>query len=160
MKMRSATLPVLLVVLLSAANGQIPRAEIPAPAARSVITKRAASFMQSRLGQPEQMPEGRDPFVLPTLESLAPKQAARAIGSDKEMIVILSAQLAPTGSAVRDGESYLLFGQRKVKVGDRVPVVFESAQYELEIVEIDGGAFTVRLNKEEFTRPIKPGKNQ
>jgi hypothetical protein len=45
-------------------------------------------------------------------------------------------------------------------VGERVPIAFENAQYEVEITSIDGSTFTIRRNDEEFTRPIKPGKNQ
>jgi len=49
----------------------------------------------------------------------------------------------------------LVFGQKRVKAGGLLTITFEGNEYTLEIVSIAPPNFTLRLNREEFTRPIK-----
>ena len=63
----------------------------------------------------------------------------------------------PSGIARFDGEAILIFGQKKLKVGDRLTITFEGADYDLEIAAINSTTFTLRYNGEEITRSIKPG---
>ncbi len=79
----------------------------------------------------------------------------RAAG-DRGVLESLADKLAPSGTAVIGGEPILLFGQKKLKVGDRLTITFEGADYDLDIVAIGSTTFTLRLNREEITRPIKP----
>lgn len=53
------------------------------------------------------------------------------------------------------GKPILFFGQKRVKAGDSLTITFEGAEYTLEVVSIDRPNFTLRLNREEFTRTIK-----
>ena len=64
----------------------------------------------------------------------------------------------PTGPPLKGGEPILLFGSRRLKVGDRLTVTYEGADYDLDLTAITRTTFTLRLNREEITRPIKPGK--
>lgn len=53
------------------------------------------------------------------------------------------------------GQSMLFFGQKRVKAGGVLSITFEGTEYTLEVTAIDRTNFTLRLNREEFTRPIK-----
>lgn len=139
---------------------QKPRSDINTPAARAAVLTRAEKLLKRNTDLSEALPsEMRNPFVA---EATEPAPDARSKSSlprdDRERVAFLAGLLSPTGAAERDGEQFLLFGQRKVKVGETLPVAFENAQFDLEIVAIERGTFTVRLNRQEFTRPIKPGK--
>jgi hypothetical protein len=85
--------------------------------------------------------------------------------SDNELLALLSSQMNPTGTAVLGGEPYLLFGQKRIKVGEKLPISFENVTYELEVTAIERTTFTVRYKTAELSRPVaisssnKPGKN-
>jgi hypothetical protein len=65
----------------------------------------------------------------------------------------------PKGTLSLGSQSLLIFGRKNLRVGDRLTVSFEGTDYTLELVAFDRANFTLRLNHEEITRPIKPGKN-
>lgn len=75
--------------------------------------------------------------------------------SARELVEAIAAGLKPTGSLVLRGEPTLLFGQKRVKAGDSLTITFEGAEYTVVITSIKAPNFTLRLNNEEFTRPIK-----
>ena len=64
----------------------------------------------------------------------------------------------PSGTLILDGEPLLIFGRKRLRIGDRFTVTYEKQDYELVLVAIERTTFTLRLNQEEITRPIKPGK--
>ncbi|ATC64511.1 hypothetical protein CMV30_11415 [Nibricoccus aquaticus] len=83
------------------------------------------------------------------------------MASNRTLLAALSEQLEPKGTFVLGGESIILLGQKKLKVGERYPITFEGAVYELEITAIETTRFSVRYKNEEITRPIvitKSGK--
>lgn len=75
--------------------------------------------------------------------------------STRELLQEIGASLKPSGFFVLGGEPTLVFGQKRVKAGGLLTITFEGNEYTLEIVSIDRPNFTLRLNREEFTRPIK-----
>lgn len=75
--------------------------------------------------------------------------------SGRDLLQAIGASLKPSGSVVLGGEPVLLFGQKRVKAGGTLTITFEGNEYTLEIVKIERPNFTLRLNREEFTRPIK-----
>jgi hypothetical protein len=77
---------------------------------------------------------------------------------DKEVLAALAPRIMPTGTFSMGGDRLLMFGKKKLKAGDRLTVNFEGQDYTLELVAIDRTNFTLRYNREEITRPIKPGK--
>jgi hypothetical protein len=83
--------------------------------------------------------------------------AARPAGprSGRDLLETLATGLKPSGFLVLRGEPVLLFGQKRVKAGDALTITFEGAEYPLVITAIKAPNFTVRLNNDEFTRPIK-----
>ena len=75
--------------------------------------------------------------------------------TDHDILVAIAANLKPSGFFVLGDEPTLVFGQKRVKAGGTVSIRFEDTDYTLEIVSIELPNFTLRLNREEFTRPIK-----
>lgn len=84
-------------------------------------------------------------------------QAGRPAGprNDRDLAQAIGAVLKPTGFFTIGGQPTLLFGQKRVKAGGSVTITFEGSQYTLEITTIAPPNFTLRLNREEFTRTIK-----
>jgi len=148
-------------VMSTEASAQVVRSDVPAPAARANIISKATALLERKKEISDDIPaNARNPFNPlasdVVIEPVAPR--SKIPSSGKELVALLAGMVAPTGSAERDGERFLLFGQRKVKVGEGIPITFENTQFELEVTAIEGNTFTVRLNHDEFTRPIKPGK--
>ncbi|MEO9111320.1 MAG: hypothetical protein ABI387_01580 [Lacunisphaera sp.] len=87
----------------------------------------------------------------------APAAAAVIVArkSDREILQGIAANLKPSGNFVMDGVAALLFSQKRVKAGEYLTITFEGTEYTLEIAAIERTSFTLRLNREEFTRPIK-----
>lgn len=75
--------------------------------------------------------------------------------TDSDILREIAAALKPSGFFVLGGEPTLVFGQKRVKAGGHLTITFEGTEYTLEISAIDRPNFTLRLNREEFTRPIK-----
>lgn len=74
---------------------------------------------------------------------------------DREILEAIGAQLKPTGNFIISGQQTLIFGQKRVKAGMPMTINFEGTEYTIEITAIDRTSFTLRLNREELTRPIK-----
>jgi len=75
--------------------------------------------------------------------------------TDREILQAIAANLKPSGYFVLGGQPTLVFGQKRVKAGGSLVIPFEGTDYTLEVVSIERPNFTLRLNREEFTRPIK-----
>jgi hypothetical protein len=75
--------------------------------------------------------------------------------NDRELLQAIATSLKPSGYIVLNNEPSLSFGQKRVKAGGTMTINFEGNQYTLEVVSIDRTNFTLRLNREEFTRTIK-----
>jgi hypothetical protein len=67
----------------------------------------------------------------------------------------IASSLRPSGYFVIGGQPTLVFGQKRVKAGGTLTINFEGKEYNLEITALDRTNFTLRLDREEFTRPIK-----
>lgn len=81
---------------------------------------------------------------------------AQATGprNDRELLQAIGAALKPKGLVVLRGQPTLSFGQKRVKAGDVLTITFEGNQYTLTVTAITPPNFTLRLNREEFTRTI------
>jgi len=75
--------------------------------------------------------------------------------SDREILVAIAAGLKPTGNFIIGGQQTLIFGQKRVKAGMPLTINFEGVEYTIEMTAIDRTSFTLRLNREELSRPIK-----
>lgn len=77
---------------------------------------------------------------------------------DRELLAALATKVQPKGTLSLGTHSLLIFGKKNLRPGDRMTVNFEGQDYNVELVSFDRTNFTLRLNHEEITRPIKPGK--
>lgn len=75
--------------------------------------------------------------------------------TDRELLQAIAQSLRPSGFIVLGNVPSLSFGQKRVKAGETLTITFEGSQYTLEVVSIDRTNFTLRLNREEFTRTLK-----
>lgn len=89
-------------------------------------------------------------------EPVTPVQTVVRSATDREVLVNVIANINPSGTMMIGDQPFLLFGQKKLKVGDVIPIGFQGKTYELVLTGIERTSFTLRLNKEEITRPIKP----
>lgn len=82
-------------------------------------------------------------------------QAPAGPRTGKDLLQAIATSLKPSGYFVLGGQPTLVFGQKRVKAGGVLTVTYEGTEYALEITAIDRTHFTLRLNREDFTRPIK-----
>lgn len=92
------------------------------------------------------------PRQVPVAGVPAPVVASRR--TDRDILQTIAATLKPSGNFIFNGEHTLVFGQKRVKAGDFLTIPFDGAEYTVEITAIERTSFTLRLNREEFTRPI------
>ncbi|MBL9208524.1 MAG: hypothetical protein JNN01_25805 [Opitutaceae bacterium] len=85
--------------------------------------------------------------------------AANRATSPRELLAAIAGEIRPTGVAVVGGDSILLVGSRKLRVGDPITATYGGKPFTVTITAIDRTSFTLRLNGEEYTRPIKSGNN-
>lgn len=76
--------------------------------------------------------------------------------SNSDLLNTVAPQITPSGTMILGGYPLLLFGQKKVKVGDKLPILYEGQRYTLTISAIEGSNFTLKLGNAELTRPINP----
>ena len=167
------------LVGLALLSARLPAEEVPsavsAPAKRHELLERAKSTLAAQtttlpadLANPfnppafaELMGTARRATGTPTTATtgaVADNPSVKVPGgvkTDRDIIEAIAAGLKPSGSYVIGGEPTLVFGQKRVKAGGHLTITFEGTEYTLEIVSIERPNFTLRLNREEFTRPIK-----
>lgn len=145
----------LLVPALLLAACPLAAQTISTPAARQAALATAAKL--GAPAAPSAPAVALNPFD-PPRANLRPEgdpEEKRSDLSEADLVAALAAQLQPTGSLMLGGEPYLLFTERRQKIGDKVPVVLEKVEYTVEIVSIAGNRFRIRYNGREAERPIK-----
>jgi len=159
---------VVITPLLSFAQG----ADLASPKQRDEAVERAITLLSASefLNQPETLvsPFAPPDFDQPDPEELLALQAAAAAGinsnvaaqpmGSRGVLEMLAERIIPSGILKMGGQSILLFGQKKLKVGDGLTITFDGIDYELDITTIGDTNFTLRYQGEEITRSIKPGK--
>lgn len=75
--------------------------------------------------------------------------------NDSQILEAIAPRVNPTGSVRIGGVDYLLFGQKRLKVGELLTITYEGSVYMIEITSIERNNFRIRLNSEELVRPIK-----
>jgi hypothetical protein len=152
-------------VLLAAPAVLAQKSDLPTPEKREATVARASKLLEARelVAMPVELIPAFNPpaFAKVTPEAIKTQGTGsvpvRATG-DRGVLEQLAERLAPTGTAILGGEAILLFGQKRLKVGDQLTITFEGFDYTLDITDIGRTTFTLRLNREEITRPIKSGK--
>lgn len=149
------------LMLAGAAHAQ--RSDLLPVKAREAVVERAEALVRRSNAAPAQPPsDAVNPFVgvikaEPVKVAARPSTApARPEVSEDQRLKSLVPSINPTGTIALGGERYLLFGQKKLKVGEILPIVFEGATYEVVITDIQSTSFSIRLGAAELVRPIKP----
>lgn len=151
------------IALAATTNLQAQRADLLPPKAREKVVERAEALVNRGAADAARLPgNGVNPFD-PTagkavVEAAAPqpKVVARATLSDEQKLKAIAPQIQPTGTMFLGGEAYLLFGQKKFKVGDTLPIIFEGDTYNVLVTDIQTINFSIRLGESELVRSIKP----
>jgi hypothetical protein len=99
--------------------------------------------------------QGRSPGVAAPGPGDTTSHAPAGPRTDHDVLAAIAASLKPSGYIVLGDQPSLSFGQKRVKPGGTLTINFEGKEYTLEITSIDHTNFTLRLNREEFTRTIK-----
>ncbi len=148
-------------VAVTSAWGE-PLADMPPAPQRLDTVKFAKNLLatQSETVPPADQASLKDPFnpveaPPPPSSSSSTEGGVSAPSGENLQLAQIAPNINPTGAVRIGAESLLLFGQKRFKVGDHLPIVFEGRSYELEIVDIQSTSFTLRLNGVEITRPIK-----
>jgi hypothetical protein len=132
---------------------RIAKPSAPRPLAEDLVHP----FNPAAFGQPD--PE--------ELRAIAAAQAAAAASAVKAkpttnlgLLELIASRINPSGTLILGGEPLLIFGQKRLRVGDRLTVTYDGLDYPLELTAIERTTFTLRLNSDEITRRIQPGKSQ
>lgn len=72
-----------------------------------------------------------------------------------ELLGKAASRIAATGTANLGGQFYLLAGQKKFKVGDKLTIDYDGLPYEVVIVSITPTSFTVKKGDLSHTRAIR-----
>lgn len=146
--------------------------DLSAPEKRRVFVERAGSI--SKPVKPAPLPSDLSlPFNPPGFDLPDGQERATAVAAgqgapvvqravtDRDTLEQIASKIVPSGS-MRDknGEPMLIFPNRIIRRGTHFEVGYLGQQYDLELIRIDSTTFTLRLNREEITRPIKPAKSQ
>lgn len=137
------------------------------PPAKRIETLTVAKTLLNGQAAPD---AAKDPFSTANFEETLATNAGRTVGplessvatpaptgnarTDRDVLRAIAASLKPN-LMVMGGQPNLIFGQKRVKAGGSLTITYEGTEYVLEIVSIERPNFTLRLNREEFTRPIK-----
>lgn len=152
------------------AQAKAIQSDLVPPARRTVTTELAARLVAQR--EVTKLPDSTvNPFNPASFDALDPEEARLAaeaarrakavtptaprITTDRELLMAIAAQLKPTGMVTLGSDPILLMGSRKIKVGEPISASFEGKPIAVTVTAIDRTSFTLRLNSEEFTRPIK-----
>ena len=111
-----------------------------------------------------------DPVEKRGLPTLAPSanagpNAAPKPTTPRDILETIASKVQSTSSITLGGVNWMFVklpggGQKRLKVGDKLTITFEGSDYELEITSITSTDFTLSLNNEKITRPIKSGKTK
>ena len=81
--------------------------------------------------------------------------AQSVLVNDRDLLKKIAEGIVPSGMMQLGEQTFLLIGKKRFKVADRMAVTSDGIAYELELSAIERTSFTLRLNNEEITRPIK-----
>ncbi len=151
----------LMLAALTPAAAWAQRADVPAPSTRAA-TVELAGKLSATPAEPaaREAASPKNPFTnQPAVAAVQTEERTEtrpAAVSDRRLLEAIAPMINPSGTMMLGGEPILLFGQKRIKVGDTLPISFDGQSYELVISNIQNTSFTLRLRGEELTRPIKP----
>lgn len=128
------------------------------PLAREKVLADAARLLQGGDGVAK-VAVSKDPFNPPPADLrdavAGAKEGEATARNPAELVGLLVERIQPTGSMMLGGEPYLLFTERRQKIGDKIGVSLEGVEYSVEIVNITNNRFRIRYQDKEAERTIK-----
>ena len=153
-----------------ASFGAAPSSDVP-----GLTVRRETVALAARLVEPGPIPPlppeivnifNPAAFSQPDADELAAIAAARAAEaaasakakptSDGALLELIAERVVPSGTVTLNAEPLLIFGQKRLRVGDQLTVTYDGRDYTLELTAIQRFTFTLRLNRAEITRRINP----
>jgi hypothetical protein len=153
-----------LVILFAGSRAHAQARGVSTPDSRNAALERAhASLAERPAPNIEEFRAMKDPFNPPETDlkdlivdnSFRPKDTAPKLVSDADLLQVLASSITPTGSVTLGGEPYLLFGEKRLKTGDRYTVTKDGVDYAVVIDSIEPNRFSIRYNSQVLFRQIK-----
>lgn len=159
----------LVVVLFAgfagASSVHAQRSDILPPARRAASLEKAAKLLEQPV-VPAVLPTIKNPFAPPDFDRVDPVEEPPVAGvaprarTAREVLEMIAASINPTGTMFMREEPILVFSNGHRRVGDRITASVDGVQYSVIISGIDRTSYTLRLNNEQISRPIKPGSQK
>lgn len=140
-------------------------AQISSPESREALLERAERLTMAKVdpGMGESLADTKDPFYPGRTPAAGSQPVAgnSTAGAEKrstpDSVILREAteHIRPTGVMQFGQETLLLFGERRVKVGDFLSVQHKGQKYRLEVMKADSRGFILRLNDELISKRIK-----
>ena len=149
------------LLAVGASAAQLHGGDVTSPVKRQATLDMAAQLLMPRKNPTTQLPEDlANPFDpgVKAVDSQKPVRAASS--SDREVLEKIASTVMPTGMMMFGGRPLLLVREKKLRVGDSLKINSDGFDYIVIITEIEPTSFSLRLNREEITRPIKQGKTK
>jgi len=91
------------------------------------------------------------------VSSVPGSQSRPGVVTDREQLAAIASKIIPKGSVFvgKEKEPNLVIANKFYKIGSKFTVTYSGVDYVLELTAIDRTTFTLRLNGEAITRPIK-----
>lgn len=89
------------------------------------------------------------------VEVMKEEEVVAEVLTDEELLSALSEYINPTGIFLFGGEFYLIFKEKKMKVGSKVGVVYNGVEYGVTIAEITGSTYTIKRGDSELQLKLK-----
>lgn len=149
--------------ILILGSGLPAAGQVSTPESREAILAKASAFEVLPTGASNaRFAAAADPFfnVKPE-EGPPPAPGKKAVAtaapapSDRVILRALAEKVRPSGIMQFGQKTLLLFGERRVKVGDLISVPHSGHDYQLEVVKADARTFTLRLNNELISKRIQ-----
>lgn len=149
----------LLAVAIPVGLAAAPASDIGSPQKRMVTVDLVRTLLTTRSydGGADYIVQNNpfNPMKPVAADTAKPEAVTASQLADHDLLVKIANTITPSGTIKVGDNQILLFGQKKLKVGDSISIVFQGVAYELHIVGIERASYTLRLNQEEITRPIK-----
>lgn len=75
--------------------------------------------------------------------------------TDGELLNVLSGYVNPTGIFLFGGDFYLIFKEKKLKVGSALDIVYKGNEYTVTVAEITGSTYTLQYGESELQLKLK-----
>lgn len=101
---------------------------------------------------PDEPEKEEEEDVVSEPEVVAPVEV---LVDDEQILREISAQINPTGVLQLGSRNLLLFGERRVGAGDYVFGQHNGKEYQLQVLAVTRGDFTLQLNQEVISKRIQ-----